>query len=71
MTASKSLIVGLFYRQRSNIRFQLNHGKLSVLVHPHTGEGNSHKDHTQHAIWIGKPVPLIEEMLQMIDRGNL
>jgi aromatic ring-cleaving dioxygenase len=43
--------------------FQINHGSLSVLVHPHTGDG--YKDHTHHAMWIGKQVPLIEEILKV------
>ncbi|KAI9218210.1 DOPA-like domain-containing protein, partial [Blastocladiella britannica] len=34
----------------------LNHGNLSVLVHPQTGDDV--RDHTVHAIWIGQPVPL-------------
>jgi aromatic ring-cleaving dioxygenase len=44
--------------------FQLNHGSLSVLVHPHTGDAV--KDHTQHAIWIGQQVPLITDLLKVI-----
>lgn len=42
--------------------FQLNHGDLSVLVHPHTDKG-SLVDHTNHAIWIGDKVKLITESL--------
>lgn len=44
--------------------FQLNHGSLSVLVHPNTG--HSFEDHTQYAIWIGKQVPLIENLLKAV-----
>ncbi|KAF5094974.1 hypothetical protein DV451_004845 [Geotrichum candidum] len=42
--------------------FQLNHGSLSVLVHPHTDKG-SLTDHTDFAIWIGEKVPLITSVL--------
>ncbi len=41
----------------------LNHGNLSVLIHPHTGEGQDYKDHTNHALWLGQPVPLSLELL--------
>ena len=34
----------------------INHGPLSVLIHPNTG--NSRLDHTEHAIWIGDKLPL-------------
>ena len=34
----------------------LNRGGLDVLVHPQTGA--SYDDHTMHALWLGKPVPL-------------
>lgn len=33
-----------------------HHGELSILVHPQTGEDL--KDHSVHAVWIGKPLPL-------------
>lgn len=36
--------------------YQLNHGKLSVLIHPHTGD--DYKDHTEHAMWLGHKVHL-------------
>ncbi|KAF5094170.1 hypothetical protein D0Z03_002161 [Geotrichum reessii] len=42
--------------------YQLNHGNLSVLIHPHTDKG-SLTDHTQFAIWIGDKVPLIKDAL--------
>jgi DOPA 4,5-dioxygenase len=34
----------------------LNHGPLSVLLHPVTG--NELLDHTHHALWLGPPQPL-------------
>lgn len=33
-----------------------NHGPHSVLVHPNTDDGL--KDHTDYAMWLGKPQPL-------------
>ncbi|ANB11597.1 putative DOPA-dioxygenase [Sugiyamaella lignohabitans] len=47
-------------------RFQLNHGSLSVLVHPHTGFDVA--DHTDHAIWIGEKVPLIVGVLEAAEK---
>ncbi|KAH3673122.1 hypothetical protein WICMUC_003878 [Wickerhamomyces mucosus] len=35
---------------------QLNHGSLSILVHPNSG--NPFKDHTINAAWIGEKLPL-------------
>lgn len=32
--------------------FQLNHGKLSVLIHPRSNKGDL-TDHTKHALWLG------------------
>jgi len=34
----------------------LNHGSLSVLVHPESGDMLA--DHFDHALWLGKPLPL-------------
>ena len=34
----------------------LNHGPLSVLVHPSSGD--SVADHFEHALWLGTPLPL-------------
>lgn len=42
--------------------YQLNHGSLSVLIHPHTDKGGK-VDHGLHALWIGDKVPLIEAVL--------
>ncbi|CAK9441671.1 uncharacterized protein LODBEIA_P55390 [Lodderomyces beijingensis] len=38
--------------------FQLNHGNLSVLIHPQTG--NDVLDHFQHALWLGDKLPLFD-----------
>ena len=32
--------------------YQLNHGKLSVLIHPRSDQG-ALADHTKHALWLG------------------
>lgn len=40
----------------------LNRNGHSVLVHPHTG--NSLKDHTDHAIWLGDKLKLKLEVLK-------
>ncbi|UFZ04759.1 aromatic ring-cleaving dioxygenase [Bradyrhizobium ontarionense] len=39
----------------------LNHGRLSVLVHPNTTQPLA--DHTAHALWIGPPLGIREEKL--------
>jgi DOPA 4,5-dioxygenase len=33
-----------------------NHGPFTVLLHPETG--NDLVDHTEHAVWLGEPLPL-------------
>lgn len=33
-----------------------NHGELSILIHPQTGDDPL--DHSLHALWIGKQLPL-------------
>ncbi|OBA20146.1 dopa 4,5-dioxygenase [Metschnikowia bicuspidata var. bicuspidata NRRL YB-4993] len=38
--------------------YQLNHGKLSVLIHPHTSSGMV-TDHTEYALWLGQKQRLI------------
>lgn len=42
--------------------YQLNHGRLSVLIHPHTPKGDL-IDHTQFALWLGDKLPLIVDVL--------
>jgi aromatic ring-cleaving dioxygenase len=39
----------------------LNHGGLSILVHPNSGRPR--RDHVADRIWIGAPLPIIEEVL--------
>lgn len=39
----------------------LNHGRLSILVHPNSGRPR--QDHLEDRIWIGKALPLAEEVL--------
>lgn len=36
--------------------FSLNHDGLDVLLHPSTGNGWA--DHTRHALWMGKILPI-------------
>ncbi|RLV86015.1 hypothetical protein JA9_001486 [Meyerozyma sp. JA9] len=47
--------------------FQLYHGTLSVLIHPQTGEDLL--DHTSRALWLGKPLPIIESVFNNIGKG--
>ena len=35
----------------------LNHGDLTVFIHPNTGQDL--EDHRDRAVWIGKSVPLV------------
>lgn len=44
----------------------VHHGSLSILVHPNTGD--SLRDHTQNAIWIGERLSLITSIFS---RGKL
>lgn len=43
--------------------YQLNHGKLSVLIHPRTGAGDL-TDHTDYALWLGHKQRLITSFLK-------
>ncbi|MGH7038660.1 MAG: DOPA 4,5-dioxygenase family protein [Stellaceae bacterium] len=40
----------------------LNRDGLDVLVHPMTGDGLA--DHTNHAAWLGVPLPIKTEVLR-------
>jgi aromatic ring-cleaving dioxygenase len=40
----------------------LNRGILAILVHPETGDAVA--DHSQHAVWLGKALPLRLEVLR-------
>ncbi|KAH9839809.1 DOPA-like domain-containing protein [Rhodofomes roseus] len=44
----------------------VNRGPCSVLVHPNTGD--PYKDHIELATWIGRPFPLLAEMLKRSPR---
>jgi DOPA 4,5-dioxygenase len=39
----------------------LNHGSLSILVHPNSGRPR--QDHVADRIWIGAPLPIRDEVL--------
>lgn len=43
--------------------YQLNHGKLSVLIHPRTQAGDL-VDHTEFALWLGHKQRLITRFLK-------
>lgn len=45
----------------------LNRGGLSVLVHPNTGAPRD--DHLLHALWLGQPLALNEQVLPVQDAG--
>lgn len=47
----------------------LNHGSLTVMVHPNTR--NMHRDHVDDAIWIGPPIELRPEILKHENEAEL
>ncbi|NPU15369.1 aromatic ring-cleaving dioxygenase [Bradyrhizobium sp. 83002] len=47
----------------------LNHGRLSVLVHPNTTQPLA--DHTAHALWIGQPLGIRSAKLPEIGEAEL
>ena len=38
-----------------------------MLIHPQTGEDLL--DHTSRALWLGKPLPIIESVFSNVDKG--
>jgi DOPA 4,5-dioxygenase len=42
--------------------YQVNHGPLSVLIHPRSDKGEL-IDHTHHALWLGEMKPLKTHLL--------
>jgi aromatic ring-cleaving dioxygenase len=45
----------------------LNRDGLAVLLHPETGD--DYRDHTAHACWLGRELPLRVEVLRRPPRG--
>ncbi len=46
----------------------INHGELSVLIHPNTGDLLT--DHQEYAMWLGNKVELDFEFLRNYQRGR-
>jgi len=42
----------------------LNHGGLSILIHPNTDDG--YRDHAEHALWLGAPQELRLDVLRKL-----
>jgi len=42
----------------------LNHGGLSILIHPNTDDG--YRDHTEHALWLGVQQDLRLDILRTL-----
>lgn len=42
-----------------------NRGPCSVLIHPNTSDEVA--DHTEHATWMGQPVPLDVDLLRALE----
>jgi aromatic ring-cleaving dioxygenase len=42
----------------------LNHDGLSILIHPNTDDG--YRDHTEHALWLGKQQALRLDILRKL-----
>ncbi|EGV63184.1 hypothetical protein PSN45_004540 [Yamadazyma tenuis] len=47
--------------------FQLNHGSLSVLIHPQSGDDLL--DHTNRALWLGDKLPLFTDVFDPFPSG--
>lgn len=47
----------------------LNHGQLSILIHPNTGRARS--DHLAHAAWIGEHLPVRGDVLTDGPEGDV
>jgi len=42
----------------------LNHGELSILIHPNTDDG--YRDHAAHALWLGAQQELLLDVLRKL-----